>query len=246
MTKLPRQETNWRNVSLCISLIAIILIVFDTFGFQTQDSIRKFHRLSYDDPATWFQNRWFGVLAQQNPNDAWIHQEIMWEVKPDFVIEAGTFHGGSALLWASILENLNPDGRVLTIDIEDHTEQARQLPLWQRKVDFFLGSSTDPKIIADISARVTGKKVLVILDSDHSESHVTSELQAYAPLVSLDSYLIVQDTNVNGHPVQPNFGPGPMEAVDKFMRNNSNFMVDRARERLLFTMHPKGYLKRVS
>jgi cephalosporin hydroxylase len=87
--------------------------------------------------------------------------------------------------------------------------------------------------------------VMVILDSDHSASHVLSELQAYSPLVPVGGYLIVQDTSVNGHPVFPKHGPGPMEALETFLASNDAFASDRTREALLFTLHPKGYLKRV-
>ena len=86
---------------------------------------------------------------------------------------------------------------------------------------------------------------MVILDSDHSKAHVLAEMKAYAPLVSKDSYLIVQDTNVNGHPVLEKFGPGPMEAVNEFLATNDEFHRDREAERLMFTMHPKGYLKKI-
>jgi cephalosporin hydroxylase len=86
---------------------------------------------------------------------------------------------------------------------------------------------------------------MVLLDSDHHAPHVLKELKAYAPLVSVGSYLIVQDTNVNGHPVLPRFGPGPGEAVGEFLAADDRFQIDRSREHLLFHMHPKGYLKRV-
>ena len=86
---------------------------------------------------------------------------------------------------------------------------------------------------------------MVILDSDHRKPHVLAELRAYAPLVTVGSYLIVQDTDVNGHPVLAGFGPGPMEALVEFLQTDDRFRSDPAQERLLFTMHPKGYLERV-
>jgi cephalosporin hydroxylase len=86
---------------------------------------------------------------------------------------------------------------------------------------------------------------MVILDSDHSQSHVEKELKLFAPLVTLNSYLIVEDTNINGHPAYPSFGPGPYEAVETFLRTNDNFEVDSSREKFLMTFNPKGYLKRV-
>jgi cephalosporin hydroxylase len=199
----------------------------------------------YEDASAWPSNRWLGVPTQQNPNDVWIHQEIICEVKPDFIVEAGTASGGSAALWAMVLKQVNPEGRVITIDIHDQAEAARRLPIVQQTVDFLVGSSTDPAIVAEVKRRVQGKRVLVILDSNHTKDHVLNELKAYAPLLELGSYMIVQDTDINGHPVYEDYGPGPMEAVEEFLATNHDFVVDRSRERLLLTFHPKGYLKRV-
>ena len=211
-----------------------------------QETIERFHRMFYNAAETWRSSRWLDVVTWQNPNDVWIHQEIITEVKPDYIIEAGTARGGSALLWAMILAQVNPRGKVITIDIEDQVASAKEFPLWKERVEFIKGSSTDPAIVARLAERVKGQKVLAILDSDHRKPHVLNELKAYAPMVNTGSYVIVQDTNVNGHPVRPDFGPGPMEAVDEFLASNKAFMSDRARERFLFSMHPKGYLKRVS
>jgi cephalosporin hydroxylase len=205
-----------------------------------------YHQWFYDNPKiTWLNMKWLGVTAQQNPNDVWIHQEIISEVKPDFIIEAGCWEGGSALLWATILQQVNPKGKVITMDIEDWTATAAKLPLWKERIEFMKTSSTDPKTVAELAKRVEGQKVLVILDSDHSKKHVLEELKAYSPMVSVGSYLIVQDTNINGHPVLKDFGPGPYEAVEEFLATNKQFQIDKSRERFLFTMHPNGYLKRV-
>lgn len=210
-----------------------------------QKIIEDFHKLYYQSLA-WDKNRWLGVRCQQNPNDAWIHQEIIAEVKPDFIIETGTLNGGSAALWATILQQVNPKGRVITIDIKDEASEAKKLPIVKQYVDFIIGSSIDPAIVSQVKKRVQGRKVLVILDSDHRKDHVLAEMKAYGPLVSAGSYLIVQDTNINGHPVLPNFGPGPMEAVQEFLASNPEFKSDATAERLMFTLHPKGYLRRVN
>jgi cephalosporin hydroxylase len=148
-------------------------------------------------------------------------------------------------LWACILEEVNPGGKVITVDIEDMSAEAREMPLAKRMVEFLIGSSTDPSIVKAIGEKTAGKKVVVILDSLHTKEHVYDELKLYAPMVSVGSYLIAQDTNINGHPVLEGFGPGPMEAVEQFLKENGNFEVDRSREKLLFTMHPGGYLKRI-
>jgi cephalosporin hydroxylase len=240
-----RSSRRWPRVVVGALVVSILLNLYLlTSDRDPQDVVDDFHRLTYDTKTPWVENKWFGVSALQNPNDAWVIQEIMAEVKPDFVIEAGTWNGGGALLWASILEQLNPNGRVITIDVEDGTGDAQKVPIWWRRVTFLHGRSTDPGIVRKVKQIVGNGKVLVILDSDHSRDNVLAELKTYGPLVSPGSYLIVQDTSVNGHPILPDFGPGPMEAVDEFVPEHPEFTIDRSRERLLFTMHPKGYLKK--
>lgn len=210
-----------------------------------QAVVDRFAKLFYETDGTWQNRQWLGVRALQNPNDAWVHQELIVELQPDYVIEAGTAAGGGALFWAMVLREANPRGKVITIDIEDLSRAAREHPLWKERVEFVLGSSTDPAVVSAIAKRVRGSNVLVILDSDHRQSHVVAELKAYAPLVPVGGYVIVQDSNINGHPVYPGHGPGPMEAIDAFLAGDDRFESDRSRESLLHTMHPKGYLKRV-
>src|SRR6266576_6535356 len=157
--------------------------------------IERFHKLSYDDAETLWRNQWLGIPTQQNPNDAWIIQEIIAEVKPDYIVEAGTFKGGSAVMWATILHEINPNGRVITIDIEDKSAEARKLDLAQKMITFMIGSSTDPTIVSGITERVKGRKTVVVLDSDHHRDHVLKEMENYSPLVNVGSYLIVQDSD---------------------------------------------------
>lgn len=227
----------------------LICVLMTVAGYQygnTRESvISRFHTLLYDSPDSWQRNKWLNILTLQNPNDAWITQELISRVKPDFIVETGTFHGGSALLWASILEHVNPEGKVLTVDVSDICQEARTIPLFERRVEFFQGSSTDPVIFDQIKSKVAGKKVMVILDSMHLKDHVLKELEMYSVLVNVGSYVLVQDTNVNGHPVLPEFGPGPMEAVQAFLAVNHDFMVDGSCDRLLLTFHPSGCLKKV-
>jgi len=204
-----------------------------------------YHLLSRRTPGM-FQNQWLGIQTWQHPFDVWITQEIMAEMQPDIVLETGTHKGGSALLWAMILENLPGDGRVVTIDIEDRrVEKALEHPLFQRRVDFLLGSSTAPAIVAEVKRRAEGKNVMVILDSLHKRDHVLEELRHYAPLVPKGGYVIVQDSTINGHPYNPDYGPGPWEAIEEFLRTDDRFVSDRSRERWLLTNNPTGFLKRV-
>ena len=161
------------------------------------------------------------------------------------MIEAGTKNGGSALIWAMIMREVNPKSRVITIDIVDKVAKARELPLFKERVDFLLGSSTDPQIVEEVRHRVAGKRVIVLLDSDHSRKHVLAEMKAYAPLVTVGSYMIVQDGILSGHPVKDEMTGGPWEAIDDFLAGNDEFRIDSRRERLMFTYCPRGYLRRV-
>ncbi len=107
------------------------------------------------------------------------------------------------------------------------------------------GSSTSELIVQQVEERVANKRVIVILDSEHARSHVLEEMRLYAPFVTIGSYLIVEDTNVNGHPVYPEFGAGPSEAVTAFLETRDDFEVDPSREKFLLTFNPRGYLKRI-
>jgi cephalosporin hydroxylase len=148
-------------------------------------------------------------------------------------------------MWATILAQVNPEGRVISIDIVDGVTKAKDLPIVRERVEYLVGSSTSPEILTRVKQRIEGKRVLVILDSDHSRDHVFREMELYSPFIEVGGYMIVQDSNINGHPVYPSFGPGPMEAIEDFLKINSGFEIDKGRERLLHTMHPNGYLKRV-
>jgi cephalosporin hydroxylase len=114
------------------------------------------------------------------------------------------------------------------------------------RITYLTGSSVAPAMLEQVGSHVTRHRpVLVVLDSNHTRDHVLEELRCYADLVTPGSYLIVEDTNINGHPVLPNAGPGPMEAVCAFVEEDRRFVIDRSREKFLVTMHPGGFLKRV-
>jgi cephalosporin hydroxylase len=208
-----------------------------------QEVLARFTRLWFDRVGFFQDSRWLGVRTLQNPLDAWVTQEIIQEVEPDFIVETGTYWGGSALYWATVLAQVNPDGRVITIDVEDQVNRARRHPLWREHVDFLLGSSTDPEIVAEVSRRVAGRRVLVILDSLHTADHVHAELVAYGPLVGVGSYVVVQDTGwVEEFPDQ---SWTAAEGVRRFLEHDDTFEVDRPRERFMLTNNAGGYLKRV-
>jgi cephalosporin hydroxylase len=205
-----------------------------------KDVVRAFHQLYYDSRETiWFNTRWLGVRAQKCPLDLWSYQEILHEVGPDLIIETGTAEGGSGLFLASMCDLLGR-GSVVTIDVLHDPSRPRH-----PRLTYLQGSSTDPAIVEQARRRAgRSDTVLVILDSDHSKEHVRAEMRAYADLVSVGSYLIVEDTNINAHPVLPDFGPGPWEAVEEFLKERPDFAVDPDREKFLLTFNPMGYLRR--
>lgn len=209
---------------------------------KQKEIMELYHRL-----GIWQNMWWLGVKIQKNPCDLWMMQQTICEVRPDYIIEAGTLFGGSALYFAHVLDGLGlDDSKVITIDIVEQCQQAAELPLWKKKVEFVHGSSTDPEIVARIRERVKGKKVIVVLDSDHARDHVLNELLCYWPMVSPGSYLVTEDTNIDGVPVAPDYGPGPMAAVHDFLQREegAHFSQDVTREALVLTFNPGGWLKR--
>lgn len=205
--------------------------------------VDQFHKLYFDSHRfgkTWGNTSWLGIVTKKCPLDLWIYQEIIFEIKPDVIIECGTLKGGSALFLASMCDLIN-HGKVITIDTKD----AKRLPQHKR-IKYLVGSSTSKEIVEKVKSLV-GKndKVLVLLDSNHSKQHVLNELRIYKEFVKKGNYLVVEDTQLNGHPVTPNYGPGPMEAVKEFLKENKNFVVDKNKEKFYMTFNPNGYLKKI-
>jgi cephalosporin hydroxylase len=199
-----------------------------------------FHRLYYDT-AVWKDTYWLGVRTQKCPLDLWVYQEILHELRPAAIVECGTAGGGSALFLASICDMLD-QGSVITIDITEYPDRPEH-----PRITYLSGSSTDAQVFEQVERLVAGRApVLVILDSNHERDHVLDELRLYGPLVSPGSYLIVEDSNVNGHPVVPAFGPGPSEAIADFLAETDEFSVDATREKFFLTFNPGGYLRKRS
>lgn len=203
-------------------------------------AVEAFHRAFYDaHDTTWKQTFWLGITVRKCAFDLWTYQEIIVETRPDLIVETGTYLGGSALYMASICDLLG-HGKVVTVDISAPAGRPRH-----RRITYLQGSSVDPAIVATIARRARrAKRVMVVLDSNHGRDHVLRELEAYGQFVTPGCYLVVEDTNVNGHPVLPEHGPGPMEAVEEFLAATDDFEVDRTKERRLLTFNPSGYLRR--
>jgi len=204
---------------------------------------------------------WLGVPIIQSPQDLYAMQEIIWEVKPDLIIETGIAWGGSIIFSASMLSLLEicgkvKDGMVIGVDIDIRPHNKKHIlahPLGN-KITMLEGSSIDREIIEKVSGLARSKKrVLVCLDSNHTHDHVLAELRAYAPLVSIGSYCIVDDTGVEDLPAgtaadRPwGKGNNPKTAVREFLKENNSFITDKVIDsKLIFTGSPDGYLKRIS
>jgi cephalosporin hydroxylase len=201
-------------------------------------AVARAHDVLYGSDA-WTKATWLGAQALKNPLDLWVYQEIMVETRPELVVETGTYRGGSASFLASICDLLG-EGEVVSIDVEavrdDYPDHARVTYLGGR-------SSTDPDVVAETRARAEGKRTLVVLDSDHSQAHVEAELAAYAPLVPVGGYVIVEDSNIGR--IRKDLMPGPLEAIEAFLSKTDDFEIDREREKFLITFNPSGYLRRV-
>jgi cephalosporin hydroxylase len=209
---------------------------------EEAEVVRQFHELYYSrwlpKGADTINLSWFGHYLAKCPLDLWVYQELLVRTRPDFVVETGTYCGGSALYFAMLFDLLG-HGRVITVDLEVKPNRPEH-----PRISYLTGSSVDPTVVAQVREAVGTHRAMVVLDSDHRAAHVYDEIIAYSPLVQMGDYLIVEDTSINGHPTYPDFGPGPMEAVDKFLSENDEFAVDQRCERFLMTLYPRGYLRR--
>jgi cephalosporin hydroxylase len=207
-----------------------------------------------------FNFSWMGRPIIQYPQDIIAVQELIWDIKPDLIIETGVAHGGSAVFFASLLElNALSGGPkhaevwCVEIDLRSHNREALVAHPMYPRLKIFDGSSVDEEIASVIAEKATKcQRVMVILDSNHTHEHVLGELNLYAPLVSVGSYCVVFDTVIEDLDgvefVDRPWGKGdnPKTAVAEFLKTNSDFVVDYAiDEKLLISVAPGGYLKRV-
>jgi cephalosporin hydroxylase len=213
---------------------------------------------------------WMGRPIIQYPQDMVAMQELIWEVKPDLIIETGIAHGGSLIMNASFLAILDycdsiksgelldptkPKRRVLGIDIDirEHNRKAIEAHPMSNRIDMIQGSSIAQDIIAKVLQYAKNYKcILVSLDSNHTHEHVLAELHAYAPLTSKESYCVVFDTIVEDLPNTKSLdrpwgkGNNPKTAVWEYLKTHPEFTIDKTIEnKLLITVAPDGYLKRV-
>jgi cephalosporin hydroxylase len=179
-----------------------------------------------------------GIQTWKNPLDFWIYREIIWETRPDLIIEIGTHAGGSALALAHVCDNIN-HGKVISIDI-NHSNVS-QLVRRHPRIDLIEGHAS---LVAQ-TIKTNNLSIMVIEDSSHTFDNTLHVLNTYSPLVTVGNYFIVEDGICHhGLDIGPN--PGPFEAIEAFMNNNNDFVIDRSREDFLITWNPKGFLKKIA
>ena len=227
---------------------------------QAQAHDEKLKRLALDFIADsdhygyGYQWTWLGMPIIQMPQDILVTQEIIWQTKPDLIIETGVAWGGSIVFYASLLQLIGK-GRVIGIDTvlpEKNRREIMKYPFSPR-IALYEGSSTDPEVLRKVTSNIRpNDTVMVALDSNHTHDHVLEELRLYGQLVTRGQYMIVSDTIVDDIPQQTHrprpWGPGnnPKTAVKAFLKEESAFVIDTAVvERLLITYSIDGYLRRV-
>jgi cephalosporin hydroxylase len=224
--------------------MVIIAKIYARLGFL-RSAPTRYHIWHYNSHL-WAETNWMGVTTLKSPSDMWNYQEILFTLKPSLVIEFGTRYGGSALYFAAVMRQIGRPFRLLSVDIDAETVSpaTRADP----DVELLTMSSTDPRVAERIVSlrRDFPGPVFAILDSDHAMAHVLAEMKLLRPLLVEGDYVIVEDSNVNGHPVYPSHGPGPYEAIEAYVREfPDDYLRDVQRERKFgFTWAPNGFLVR--
>jgi cephalosporin hydroxylase len=198
-----------------------------------------FHNEYYNHRESWHTSRWMGLPIQQCPFDLMNYQQLIAQERPKLIVQAGVNCGGSILFFAHMLDILGLDARVIGIDVREPPAEFYQVLKAHPRISFIHGSSIDPSIVNSVlkASSEVGYHTLVSLDSDHSMEHVRAELSAYREVVKPGNFLVVEDTNLNGHPVNPGTGAGPWEALRDFLASGADFSEVDYADRHLFSFH---------
>lgn len=214
--------------------------------FEPSDAPEAYHRWYYDQKV-WERVHWMGVPCLKSVSDMWTYQEVIHRLRPTLIVEFGTRFGGAALYFATIGELARPGCRVFTVDA-DHTDLHKDV-LAHPAIETALARSTDPEVIARLRElrKSSPGPMFAILDSDHAKRNVLAEMKALRDVLTTGDYLVVEDSNINGHPVLPGWGEGPWEAIQEYL---SEYPGDYERDieteqRFGFTFAPHGFLQRL-
>jgi len=232
------------------TLRSTVAVASDTFAEyrkpKNQRLIDEFHRLYYYSTGTDKEASsvfWLGIPVWKNPMDLWVMQEIISETKPDVIIEAGTYKGGSAFYLTKICDLLD-HGRIISLDINDFPDKPQH-----KRITYLVGDDVAESTVEKVKALIRpGETVMVDLDDGHESAHVLQELEIYGKLVTKGNYLIVEDTNL-GTIVATDPGHfrehgGPQLALQEFLKRNNDFVPDSSREKFLLTFNRGGYLRK--
>ncbi|HYR89067.1 MAG TPA: CmcI family methyltransferase [Terriglobia bacterium] len=200
-----------------------------------------------------YEPTWLGIPIIQLPDDIVMMQELIWKIRPDYIVECGVAHGGSAILYASICELLGR-GRVIGVDVEirKYNRVAIQSHPLSRRIELIEGSSVDSQVVDDVKRRTRGaQSVLVVLDSNHSREHVRKELEMYCEFVTPGSYLVAMDgaqSQVWDIPRGKKEwkDDNPLPAIRDFLSSHPEFQSDSSYTRMHVTSNPEGFLRRLS
>jgi cephalosporin hydroxylase len=235
---MNQQKSNWSDglIELCLD------------HSEDQSAIERkiadaFHLMYYNSRHTWNEGntKWMGIPCFQNPLDMWILQEIIFETRPTIIIECGSFMGGGSLFFANMMDAAKIEhGAIVSIDVANRSEAKHS------RIIKLEGRSTSSLTLDRLKSFIEEEdKVMVVLDSDHTTENVSNEMRIYAPMVTPGCYMVVMDSNLGGHPIDiPEIGPGPMLAIEQFMKTHDEFEIDRSKEKFYFTFAPSGWLKK--
>lgn len=203
----------------------------------------EYLRWFYDN-GIWKGMHYRGIRILKLPSDLWNYQEIFTEHRIDWVLETGARHGGSAVYFADLLRLNGSKGRVISVDVDRQANTVGEYA----GIDFLYGDSASPEMVSRVTQMLPAERgtLFVILDSDHAKQHVLRELHAWVPVMRKGDYLVVEDGCVNGHPVRPDFGPGPYEAVSEFLAARPDLLRHdtQREEKFGCTFSPRGYFLR--
>jgi cephalosporin hydroxylase len=225
-------------------------------SFETNEELKeaaKQFNVASNKASYSYNFSWMGRPIIQYPQDMIAMQELIWEVKPDLIIETGIAHGGSLIYYASIMELIGKGEIVgIDIDIREHNKKAIESHPMYKRISMIQGSAIDGDIINQVREKAREKKaIMVSLDSNHTHAHVLEELKLYSPFVTRNSYLVVFDTIIEDMPKamydRPwDKGNNPKTAVWEFLKTNTDFEIDKSIDnKLLISVAPQGYLKRI-